>query len=1372
MRRIRLSTLVMSLLLLLSALAPIMLAPRIAKIAKAQGGKSIPITIVERSGNDLANYTVKVELTADNFNDWDSILYDNGTDVYFTDSQGTPLYYWVEYFNKTEKKAIMWVKIPSISANEILTINMHYGADNPYKEYMNGTKTFIFFDDFDGNDLDPNKWSTEWLYGASYTVADSIITITSGGIRPYIHTLAVFTAPFAIRAKVKKINSDIELSWFITSPRGTTSNPGNTGYQLADRVWQSPEDIAIMKMSAQSWIELASVQYTVTSGWHIMEVFQKTDGIIGKIDEASVSTTDTEYQSGYIALSVRETSGDQVAYDWIFVRNLTEPEPYVAVNWTSGIKGSYYVPITIQERSGSNLTDYSVKIVLNSTNFHYWNHIAYWNGSDIYFTDEAGNPLYYWIESFDLGRKNATIWVKIPSIPANGTVTIHMHYGADNPYKDYMNRSAIFLVYDDFDDGILDTTTNFAYGWIDWSGWSSQTYIIHFNTTKNGIVKEENSNVYMEGAYLEAVFYACRHNVIGTHIECALKWTKTKARWRVALMNATDLASLDGQNFRLYANLIVSSASWSLSTTTFETFKIDVLNTTTVRVVLPNGTSIYVDVELGNGVAYVWFDTGNEDTNLYIDFIRIRRHICVYPEPSISYIGIEVGGAGILLRCFDKLLNKLNYEPLKILLVNKTTGEVVAELTGRYEFFIDTQLPQGTYLIIIKFMGVVLRALEVYFNATARVEVSSAVPALSLLADYRGLSRSFICNKTIVDVEDLNPKFPYSRSRVFISGARCFKLFINYQGDLPSAVSISANITNLQYYWNRTYLVIEGDLAPTITLCQNMTVVPNIVIAPHLWDWYFDGKDDYIEVPHSNSIAPATALSLEASFKIPPKAGEGVGIGIVSKAPFPDPDYDYMLYKGLEQKLGFYVKDSDGNVYLTSYPVRLDDNLWHHAVGTFDGRYLRLYVDEVLRDEVDTGGVNLRATTTPLYIGRGWGNYFKGYIAFVRLYSRALGQEEISTNLNQHIVNATGLALFLDPTFFNGTHYLDLSGYNNHGIPHGVKRVLAENKWMWLVKDLTSDGKVHFKYFPEGTVITLENATHTIQFTINSTDEAVDIPAGEYVVKAYIPLVEINVTDLYKIRLEVYDRLGNLMPSWIYAYINNTKYTGSTIEDYYYPEDYVIKVLRAINGFKFYRFFDGYNSTVRNITVSDSDVVYKVWYLVATNVSFTSKEVSPVPASLRDWFKSLFRLHAVDENITRVVFEGYLRDYYGNGVPNRPVYINITTSNTTVAVLLTTTDSSGYFRAGPIELFRGVEYNITVYFEGDEIYADTLKSTTFTAGVAPPPAPVVAGVPWYYWAVVIVVVATAVAIAVFTIRAVRKSLMDLTRPRKYVKLRS
>jgi len=1081
MRRIRLSTLVMSLLLLLSALAPIMLAPRIAKIAKAQGGKSIPITIVERSGNDLANYTVKVELTADNFNDWDSILYDNGTDVYFTDSQGTPLYYWVEYFNKTEKKAIMWVKIPSISANEILTINMHYGADNPYKEYMNGTKTFIFFDDFDGNDLDPNKWSTEWLYGASYTVADSIITITSGGIRPYIHTLAVFTAPFAIRAKVKKINSDIELSWFITSPRGTTSNPGNTGYQLADRVWQSPEDIAIMKMSAQSWIELASVQYTVTSGWHIMEVFQKTDGIIGKIDEASVSTTDTEYQSGYIALSVRETSGDQVAYDWIFVRNLTEPEPYVAVNWTSGIKGSYYVPITIQERSGSNLTDYSVKIVLNSTNFHYWNHIAYWNGSDIYFTDEAGNPLYYWIESFDLGRKNATIWVKIPSIPANGTVTIHMHYGADNPYKDYMNRSAIFLVYDDFDDGILDTTTNFAYGWIDWSGWSSQTYIIHFNTTKNGIVKEENSNVYMEGAYLEAVFYACRHNVIGTHIECALKWTKTKARWRVALMNATDLASLDGQNFRLYANLIVSSASWSLSTTTFETFKIDVLNTTTVRVVLPNGTSIYVDVELGNGVAYVWFDTGNEDTNLYIDFIRIRRHICVYPEPSISYIGIEVGGAGILLRCFDKLLNKLNYEPLKILLVNKTTGEVVAELTGRYEFFIDTQLPQGTYLIIIKFMGVVLRALEVYFNATARVEVNSTVPALSLLADYRGLSRSFICNKTIVDVEDLNPKFPYSRSRILVNGTGHFKLFINYQGDLPSGVSVSSNVTNLQYYWNGTYLIIEGDLG---------------------------------------------------------------------------------------------------------------------SIG------------------------------------------------------------------------------------------------------------------------------------------------------------------------------EVNITDLYKIRLEVYDRLGNLMPSWIYAYINNTKYTGSAIEDYYYPEDYVIKVPGEINGFKFYRFFDGYNSTVRNITVSDSDVVYKVWYLVATNITMRVSEIAGT-ATVASWLKQLFaRLFQYEEEMETVksTIDGYVLDYYGNGVPNRRVLINITNTRTGFTIPLeTTTDASGYFSV-TTDLVRGDTYNITICFLGDDIYADTSASMLYTVSkaVAPAPAPAVA-IPIEY---VFIGIASILLIAglVAILRTAKHCIEELhARSRKFVR---
>ena len=109
----------------------------------------------------------------------------------------------------------------------------------------------------------------------------------------------------------------------------------------------------------------------------------------------------------------------------------------------------YYREITIIENSGQTLTDYSVKVVLDSSNFDSWDKVQP-DGSDIYFLDSSGNPLYYWIESFDKTNKQAVIWVKVPSIPANGQVTIYMCYGGDNPYASYNDPSKVFLFYDDF----------------------------------------------------------------------------------------------------------------------------------------------------------------------------------------------------------------------------------------------------------------------------------------------------------------------------------------------------------------------------------------------------------------------------------------------------------------------------------------------------------------------------------------------------------------------------------------------------------------------------------------------------------------------------------------------------------------------------------------------------------------------------------------------------------------------------------------------------------------------------------------------------------------------------------------------------------
>ena len=107
----------------------------------------------------------------------------------------------------------------------------------------------------------------------------------------------------------------------------------------------------------------------------------------------------------------------------------------------------YRRKITITEQSGNNLSDYQVRVDLDATNFDFSHFLN--EGKDLRFTDASGNLLSYWVEKMDIAAEEATIWVKVPSIPANSTVDIYMYYG--NPEIDSASSGeATFAFFDDF----------------------------------------------------------------------------------------------------------------------------------------------------------------------------------------------------------------------------------------------------------------------------------------------------------------------------------------------------------------------------------------------------------------------------------------------------------------------------------------------------------------------------------------------------------------------------------------------------------------------------------------------------------------------------------------------------------------------------------------------------------------------------------------------------------------------------------------------------------------------------------------------------------------------------------------------------------
>lgn len=90
------------------------------------------ITLTNNNAVDLKNYQVKVEINSSMTAFWQYVQKD-GSDVRFSDSdKATRLSYWIESFTfesptSSNNSAVIWVKVPLISASSAKTIYLYYG---------------------------------------------------------------------------------------------------------------------------------------------------------------------------------------------------------------------------------------------------------------------------------------------------------------------------------------------------------------------------------------------------------------------------------------------------------------------------------------------------------------------------------------------------------------------------------------------------------------------------------------------------------------------------------------------------------------------------------------------------------------------------------------------------------------------------------------------------------------------------------------------------------------------------------------------------------------------------------------------------------------------------------------------------------------------------------------------------------------------------------------------------------------------------------------------------------------------------------------------------------------------------------------------
>lgn len=118
----------------------------------------------------------------------------------------------------------------------------------------------------------------------------------------------------------------------------------------------------------------------------------------------------------------------------------------------------YRKAVVITNSSGSNLTDFQVKVL---SNVDLSSDIAVGkiksDLGDLRFTDTSGNILPYWIE--DATINSVDVWVKVQSLPSSGA-TFYMYYGNPSAVSQ-SNGEAVFEFFDDFSKG-ADKWTNQA----------------------------------------------------------------------------------------------------------------------------------------------------------------------------------------------------------------------------------------------------------------------------------------------------------------------------------------------------------------------------------------------------------------------------------------------------------------------------------------------------------------------------------------------------------------------------------------------------------------------------------------------------------------------------------------------------------------------------------------------------------------------------------------------------------------------------------------------------------------------------------------------------------------------------------------------
>ncbi|NCI46602.1 HYR domain-containing protein [Sediminibacterium sp. WSJ-3] len=267
------------------------------------------------------------------------------------------------------------------------------------------------------------------------------------------------------------------------------------------------------------------------------------------------------------------------------------------------------------------------------------------------------------------------------------------------------------------------------------------------------------------------------------------------------------------------------------------------------------------------------------------------------------------------------------------------------------------------------------------------------------------------------------------------------------------------------------------------------TANTRLQVAFKAYSLHFDGVNDQITVPNASSLNMNTQLSLEAWLY--PTDNTRAIQDVMSKSSlsanngyiFPRTDNAWSSYT-------FYLHvNGQWNILAAPYPGL---NQWHHVAATYDGYYMRIYLDGVLSASKEVYGT-ITQNTNDLVLGQqpGFTEYYRGYVDEARIWNRALSQCEIINNMKCELIPAQQSNLVAYYKFNQGfgdadnssiTQLVDATAQANHGLLQNFAlQGLASN---WATYYSTEKGSGTCVLYSEPPVIAQANGAN---FAVGST---------------------------------------------------------------------------------------------------------------------------------------------------------------------------------------------------------------------------------------------------------------------------------------------